>query len=82
MLPLIEICEQNGDKGSYLLMENEWLKTHADFLISSCLNDCPFCQRHFFVFVEGEKVVGETPQELLEKTIQAVEAFEQEFDFL
>lgn len=76
MLPLIEICEQNSHKGSRLLMEDEWLSTHADFLISSCLSECQYCQNHFFVFVEGEKITGDSPQELLEKTIQIIKNME------
>ncbi|MGC6769577.1 DUF1450 domain-containing protein [Enterococcus sp. LJL128] len=78
MNPLIECCEQNLAKGGSLLLENPFINENSDLITYSCINECVLCAQSFYVLFEGERISGQTPEELLEKVKEAIYQWQNE----
>lgn len=72
MNPLIECCEQNLAKGAELLMNDPFIEENGDIVSYSCMNECVLCAQTFFILFEGERIVGRTPEELVENVKKAI----------
>lgn len=72
MDPLIEYCEQNLAKGSQLVLDDPFIEANSDSVTYSCVNECALCAQTFYVLFEGERLVGETPEQLLEVVKQHI----------
>lgn len=78
MNPLIECCEQNIAKGNALLLDDPFIQQEADLITYSCLNECVLCAQTYFVLFEGERITGETVEELIEKVKTAIKQWNEE----
>jgi len=78
MNPLIECCEQNLAKGSELLLSDDYINQNGDVISYSCMNECVLCAQTYFVLFEGERITGDTPEELLLKVKKAIELWQEE----
>ncbi|ALS01618.1 hypothetical protein ATZ33_09615 [Enterococcus silesiacus] len=72
MNPLIECCEQNLAKGAELLLNDPFIEENGDVVSYSCMNECVLCAQTFFVLFEGERITGNTPEELVENVKKAI----------
>ncbi|MTD38475.1 DUF1450 domain-containing protein [Erwinia sp. CPCC 100877] len=80
MNPLIECCEQNLAKGGDLLLEDTFIEENTDVVTYSCMNECVLCAQTFFVLFEGERIIGETPEELIENIKKAILLWQEEMN--
>lgn len=80
MNPLIECCEQNLAKGGDLLLEDAFIEENTDVVTYSCMNECILCAQTFFVLFEGERIVGETPEALVENIKKAILLWQEEMN--
>ena len=80
MNPLIECCEQNLAKGGDLLLEDVFIEENTDVVTYSCMNECVLCAQTFFVLFEGERIVGETPEALVENINKAILLWQEEMN--
>ncbi|MFK4567551.1 DUF1450 domain-containing protein [Enterococcus sp. UD-01] len=80
MNPLIECCEQNLAKGGDLLLEDAFIEENTDVVTYSCMNECVLCAQTFFVLFEGERIVGETPEALVENIKKAILLWQEEMN--
>lgn len=78
MDPLIECCEQNLAKGGELLLSDPFIEENSDVITYSCMNECVLCAQNFFVLFEGERIIGDTPEELIENIKKAIINWQEE----
>lgn len=78
MNPLIECCEQNLAKGAELLLNDSFIEENGDVISYSCMNECVLCAQTFFVLFEGERIIGETPEQLVENVKKAIVTWQEE----
>ncbi|EOI00199.1 hypothetical protein UAW_00214 [Enterococcus haemoperoxidus ATCC BAA-382] len=78
MNPLIECCEQNLAKGAELLLSDPFIEENGDVISYSCMNECVLCAQTYFVLFEGERITGETPEELVLNIKKAIVLWQEE----
>ncbi|WP_321387357.1 DUF1450 domain-containing protein [uncultured Enterococcus sp.] len=78
MNPLIECCEQNLSKGNFALSDDAYIQENGDLVTYSCMNECVLCAQTFYALVEGERITGETPEELIVKVKAAINCWQNE----
>lgn len=78
MNPLIECCEQNLAKGAELLLSDPFIEENGDVISYSCMNECVLCAQTYFVLFEGERITGETPEELVVNIKKALVLWQEE----
>lgn len=78
MNPLVECCEQNLSKGNFALSEDPFIQENSDLVTYSCMNECVLCAQTFFALFEGERITGETPEDLIEKVKRAIRSWQEE----
>ncbi|GGD01041.1 DUF1450 domain-containing protein [Enterococcus wangshanyuanii] len=78
MNPLIECCEQNLASGGELLLSDPFIEENSDIVTYSCMNECVLCAQTLFVLFEGERIIGETPELLVENIKKALVAWQEE----
>lgn len=78
MNPLIECCEQNLAKGAELLLSDPFIEENGDVISYSCMNECVLCAQTYFVLFEGERITGETPEDLVVNIKKALVLWQEE----
>ncbi|MYL63955.1 DUF1450 domain-containing protein [Bacillus hwajinpoensis] len=73
MNPIVEFCMSNLSSGSHKAMETLEKDTDLDVLEYSCLGHCTLCSQEMYCLVNGERVTGETPDELVNNVYQFIE---------
>lgn len=71
--PIIEFCISNLASGSQKALEVLERDPNLDIVEYGCLSYCGKCASYLYALVEGEVVMGETPEELVEKIYQYLE---------
>lgn len=66
MNPIIEFCINNLASGSQKAKEILDKDDDLDVIEYGCLSHCGLCAQSLFALVNGERVTGETPDELVE----------------
>ena len=69
MNPIIEFCISNLATGTQVVMQQLERDPNVDVVEYGCLGYCGICSLDHFCLVDGETVVGETPEELLRKDL-------------
>ncbi|MBP2100740.1 DUF1450 domain-containing protein [Enterococcus rivorum] len=78
MNPLIECCEQNLAKNNQSLFSDEFINVNADVVTYSCMNQCSLCARNNYALFEGELIIAESSEELIEKLKVMILAWQKE----
>ncbi|MEQ6377139.1 YuzB family protein [Bacillaceae bacterium S4-13-58] len=73
MNPIIEFCSNNLASGSHKAFEELEKDSNLDVIEYGCLSHCGLCSRSLFALVNGDRVVGETPEELVKNIYQYIE---------
>ncbi|MCM3663319.1 YuzB family protein [Mesobacillus subterraneus] len=68
--PIIEFCISNLASGAQKAREELERDPDLDVIEYGCLGYCGKCAQSMFALVNGDPVVGETPQELVENIYQ------------
>ncbi|KON86479.1 hypothetical protein AF332_06330 [Sporosarcina globispora] len=68
--PIIEFCISNLASGSQKALETLEKDYDLDVIEYGCLGYCGKCASTLFALVNGEVVIGETPDELVENIYQ------------
>jgi uncharacterized protein YuzB (UPF0349 family) len=71
--PIIEFCMSNLANGSQKALEQLEKDPNLDLIEYSCLGNCGECFESLYALVNGEVVVGETPEELVKNIYQYLE---------
>lgn len=72
--PLIEFCISNLARGSQkarALLEKD---SNLDIIEYGCLSNCGKCNHSFYALVNGEVVMGESPEKLIENIYERLES--------
>lgn len=64
--PIIEFCINNLARGSQKVREILDRDLNLDIIEYGCLSHCGICAVSLFALVNGERVTGNTPEELVE----------------
>ncbi|WP_110113759.1 YuzB family protein [Bacillus sp. CGMCC 1.16541] len=64
--PIIEFCISNLASGSQKALEALEKDSNLDIIEYGCLGYCGKCAQSLFALVNGEIVMGETPDELVD----------------
>ncbi|MGR9048966.1 YuzB family protein [Halobacillus faecis] len=67
MNPLIEFCINNLISGSQEAKEKLEKDPDLDVVEYGCLRNCGLCSQTLYAVVEGERVMADTPDELVDK---------------
>lgn len=70
MNPIIEFCVNNLASGSQKAKEELEKDPDLDVIEYGCLSHCGLCARTLFALVNGERVMADTAEELVEKVYQ------------
>lgn len=81
MRPIIEFCTNNMHHGTDRVMKRLEENPEYDVIEYGCLGNCGQCVAEPFALVNGEIVEASDPDELYEKIMKAIEAYEKQFDF-
>lgn len=73
MNPIIEFCINNLASGSHKAKEELEKDLDLDVIEYGCLSHCGLCSQSLFALVNGDRVTGETPEELVENVYQHLE---------
>lgn len=68
--PIIEFCISNLASGAQKAREELERDPDLDVIEYGCLGYCGKCVQSMFALVNGDPVVGETPEELVENIYQ------------
>jgi uncharacterized protein YuzB (UPF0349 family) len=68
--PIIEFCISNLASGSQRAREVLERDPNLDIIEYGCLGYCGKCAANLFALVNGEVVMGKTPEELVENIYQ------------
>jgi uncharacterized protein YuzB (UPF0349 family) len=68
--PIIEFCISNLASGAQKAREELERDPDLDVIEYGCLGYCGKCAQSMFALVNGDPVVGETPEELVENIYQ------------
>lgn len=79
MLPLIEFCEQNLSEKSQSVMDRVEAGYDVDILTYSCLNECTLCSQKAFCFFEGERLAGDSAEQLFLLLQQKITEWQEEY---
>jgi uncharacterized protein YuzB (UPF0349 family) len=71
--PIIEFCISNLANGSHKALAKLEKDPNLDVVEYSCLSYCTKCAQSLFALVNGEVVIGETPDELVENIYKFIE---------
>ncbi|WML45886.1 YuzB family protein [Neobacillus sp. PS3-40] len=71
--PIIEFCISNLANGSQKAREVLERDPNLDVIEYGCLGHCGICAVSLFALVNGERVTGKTPEELVENIYQFLE---------
>jgi len=71
--PLIEFCISNLASGSQKALETLEKDPNLDVIEYGCLGYCGKCARSLYAMVNGEIIIGETPDELVENIYKYLE---------
>ncbi|MBN9655502.1 DUF1450 domain-containing protein [Halobacillus litoralis] len=67
MNPLIEFCINNLISGSQEAKERLEKDPDLDVVEYGCLRNCGLCSQTLYAVVEGDRVMADTPDELVDK---------------
>ncbi|WP_102028522.1 YuzB family protein [Salirhabdus sp. Marseille-P4669] len=73
MNPIIEFCVNNLASGSQKAFEVLDKDPDLDVVEYGCTTNCGICAMTLFAIVNGERVMAETPEELVEKVYRELE---------
>ncbi|KGX89623.1 hypothetical protein N781_07625 [Pontibacillus halophilus JSM 076056 = DSM 19796] len=73
MGPIIEFCMNNLASGSERARELLEKDPELDVIEYGCLSHCGLCAQSLFALVNGDRVTGETPEELVENVYKHME---------
>ncbi|MCP3740607.1 YuzB family protein [Rossellomorea sp. BNER] len=73
MKPIIEFCISNLASGSQKALEILERDPNLDVIEYGCLGYCGKCAQAHFALVNGEVVIGDTPEELVDSIYQFLE---------
>ncbi|OJG52401.1 hypothetical protein RV06_GL000972 [Enterococcus haemoperoxidus] len=65
-------------KGAELLLSDPFIEENGDVISYSCMNECVLCAQTYFVLFEGERITGETPEELVLNIKKAIVLWQEE----
>lgn len=71
--PMIEFCISNLANGSQRAREILERDHNLDIIDYGCLRHCGICAVTLFALVNGERVTGKTPEELVENIYRYLE---------
>ncbi|MCA0984513.1 YuzB family protein [Halobacillus yeomjeoni] len=66
MNPLIEFCVNNLVNGAQEAFEKLEKDPDLDVVEYGCLSNCGICSQFIYALVDGERVMADTPQELVD----------------
>ncbi|MCA1011078.1 YuzB family protein [Halobacillus halophilus] len=67
MNPLIEFCINNLASGAQEAREILEKDPDLDVIEYGCLSNCGLCSQSLYAIVEGDRVIADTPKELVDK---------------
>jgi uncharacterized protein YuzB (UPF0349 family) len=70
MNPLIEFCINNlvsGSQEAKAILEKD---PDLDVVEYGCLRNCGLCSQTLYALVEGDRIMADTPEELVDKIYQ------------
>ncbi|MCA1024002.1 DUF1450 domain-containing protein [Halobacillus litoralis] len=70
MNPLIEFCINNLADGSQKAKDELEKDPDLDVMDYGCLRNCGLCSQTNYALVEGERVIADSPEELVDKIYQ------------
>ncbi|RPF50319.1 YuzB family protein [Aquisalibacillus elongatus] len=73
MNPLVEFCINNLMSGSQEVFEQLEKDPDIDVVELGCTSNCALCAMTLFAVVEGDLVMGETPEQLLDNIYKQLE---------
>ncbi|RYM06184.1 DUF1450 domain-containing protein [Sporolactobacillus sp. THM7-7] len=73
MNPIIEFCISNLASGSQEAFERLEKDPNLDVIDYPCMSHCGFCAEHLYALVNGERVTGGTPDELVNNIYKYLE---------
>ncbi|MGI8315688.1 YuzB family protein [Halobacillus mangrovi] len=73
MNPLIEFCINNLANGAQEAMEELEKDPDLDVVEYGCLSNCGLCSQSLYALVDGERIIGDTPKELVDHIYQHLE---------
>ncbi|WP_048601256.1 DUF1450 domain-containing protein [Rubeoparvulum massiliense] len=68
----IQCCETNLSYGTVDVIRQLQEQEEIEVLTESCLDECEACARQLFLYVEGERITGETVPILLQRTLEEI----------
>ncbi|MDP4085649.1 MAG: YuzB family protein [Bacillota bacterium] len=71
--PIIEFCISNLANGSQKAKERLEKDPNLDVIEYGCLSHCSICAITLFALVNGERVTGKTPDELVDNIYNYLE---------
>lgn len=82
MRPIIEFCTSNMHHGTEKIMKKLEENLEYDVIEYGCLGNCGQCYMEPYALVNGDIVAADTPDELYEKILQAIEEYMAQFAWL
>ncbi|MCM3440048.1 YuzB family protein [Metabacillus halosaccharovorans] len=73
MKPIIEFCISNLANGGQAALEKLEKDPNLDIIEYGCLSYCGKCGHSLYALVNGEMVMGDTPDELVENVYTFLE---------
>ncbi|MFQ3544757.1 YuzB family protein [Halobacillus rhizosphaerae] len=73
MNPMVEFCINNLVSGSQAAKEVLEKDPDLDVIEYGCLSNCGLCSYGLFALVEGERVMAETPEKLVDNIYEYLE---------
>ncbi|ARI76695.1 YuzB family protein [Halobacillus mangrovi] len=73
MNPLIEFCINNLANGAQEAMEELEKDPDLDVVEYGCLSNCGLCSQFLYALVDGERIIADTPKELVDHIYQHLE---------
>ncbi|PMC40610.1 hypothetical protein CJ195_02530 [Bacillus sp. UMB0899] len=73
MKPIIEFCISNLANGAQAALEQLEKDPNLDIIEYGCLSYCGKCGHSLYALVNGEMVMGDTPNELVENVYTFLE---------
>ncbi|MGP4061418.1 YuzB family protein [Halobacillus litoralis] len=73
MNPLIEFCINNLVSGSQAAKAELEKDPDLDVVEYGCLRNCGLCSQTLYALVEGDRVMADTPEELVDKIYEQLD---------
>jgi uncharacterized protein YuzB (UPF0349 family) len=80
MRPIIEFCVNNMHQGTDEVMRKLEDNPEYDVIEYGCLGNCGQCYMEPYALVNGEVIAANTADALYDKIIEAIKAYQAEFD--